>query len=293
MRTSRRELLAALAATAALPSLASAAGPRSPLPVDTPGLDHLDVMVPDAEKTTRFYMGLLRTALHAQPYQGAQRYFVLLGQLPADRAVGYLAVGASRGRGAYIGHFCTSVVGWQRGENAAIVEAMKKSFRDGGFGEFPGITGFGGLFNAPDGLEIQFLPSPDKLVVEAVPSDFAPSMQGLVIPRQVDHVVVHAVDFERAVAWYRILYGREDRRERGRATFAFRNGSRLVLEETRFVYGQARPRIARFGVRVAPFDRGAVEAGIASLGGTVVGSDGKALRLRDLDGNELELVPAA
>ena len=82
-------------------------------------------------------------------------------------------------------------------------------------------------------------------MVEAVPSDFAPSMQGLVTPKQVDHVVVHVGDFDRAVAWYRILYGREARRERGRATFAFRNGSRLVLEETQYQYGKARSRIAR------------------------------------------------
>jgi len=166
---------------------------------------------------------------------------------------------------------------------------MKERFRAGGFGEFPGITGFGGLFNAPDGLEIQFLPSPDKLVVEAVPSELVPPLQGLVAPQRVDHVVVHVGDFERAVAWYRILYGREQHRERGRATFAFRNGSRLVLEEARFVYGQARPRIARFGLKVAPFDRTAVESGIAALGGAVVGSEGKALRLRDVDGIELEL----
>jgi hypothetical protein len=41
---------------------------------------------------------------------------------------------------------------------------------------------------------------------------------------------------------------------------------------------------------VAPFDRAATEAGIAALGGTVVAGDGKALRLRDVDGVELELV---
>ena len=286
---SRRTTLALLAATAALP--AARAAQRSPLPVDTPGLDHLDVIVPDVEKSTRFYMGLLRTTLHAQPFQGSQRYFVLLGPLPQDRAVGYIAVGASRGRGTYIGHFCTGVVGWQR-ENPPEFAAMKEQFAAAGYGEFPGSRGFGGLFNDPDGLEIQFLPSPDKLVVEAVPSDLVPPLQGLVTPRGVDNIVAKVSNLDRAVRWYRMLYGREKQREKNRATFAFRNGSRLILEGSEYSYGNAQPRYLRFGIRTEAFDRARVEAGVTALGGKVVGTDGKALRLRDVDGIELELVPA-
>jgi predicted enzyme related to lactoylglutathione lyase len=287
----RRTVLALLAASAALrvPGADAAGAPAGLLPVDTPGLDHLDVIVPDVEKTTRFYMGLFRTTLHAQPFQGAQRYFVLLGTLPENRAVGYLAVGNSRGRGTYIGHYCTSVANWER-DNTAIVAAMKERFRAEGFGEFPGTTGFGGLFNDPEGLEIQFLPAPDKLVVAAVPSDFVPPLQGLVTPLRVDHAIVKVGHYDRALKFYRALYGREHSRTKDGATFAFRNGSRLVLEPTRYEYGEGRARIARFGIRVQPFDRATVEAGIAALGGTVVPGSGKALRLRDIDGIELELV---
>lgn len=263
---------------------------RPLLPVDTPGLDHLDVMVPDAEKTTRFYMGLFRTALHAQPYRGALRYFVLLGPLPQDRAVGYIAVGASRGRGAYIGHFCTGVTGWQR-DNPPEFVAMKERFRAAGYGEFPGSLGFGGLFNDPDGLEVQFLPSPDKLVVEAVPSDLVLPLQGLVAPRRIDHIVARVSDLDRAVGFYRMIYGREQRRDRRSATFAFRNGSRLVLEGGEYVYGRSRAGYERFGIRTEPFDIAKVEAGIAALGGKVIARDGKVIRLSDIDGTELELVP--
>jgi catechol 2,3-dioxygenase-like lactoylglutathione lyase family enzyme len=284
----RRTLLALLAVAAARP--AALAGQRPPLPVDTPGLDHLDVMVPDAEKSARFYMGLFRTTLHAQPYQGAQRYFVLLGPLPQDRAVGYIAVGASRGRGTYIGHFCTGVTGWQR-DNPPEFAAMTERFRAAGYGEFPGSRGFGGLFNDPDGLEIQFLPSPDKLVVEAVPSNLVPPMQGLVTPRRIDHIVARVSNLDRAVSWYRMLYSREKTRDRHSATFIFRNGSRLILQATEYAYGKSRPGFERFGIRVAPFDRVAVEAGVAALGGKVLGGDGKSLRLQDIDGIELELVP--
>jgi catechol 2,3-dioxygenase-like lactoylglutathione lyase family enzyme len=246
-------------------------------------------MVPDVEKSARFYMGLFRTTLHAQPFQGGQRYFVLLGPLPANRAVGYLAVGDARGRGTYIGHFCTSVRNWQR-DSAAVFAAMKDRFRVAGLGEFPGAGGFGGIFNDPDGIEIQFLPSPDTLVTAAVPASLVPPQQGLVTPLRADHVVVLVSNLDRALEYYRILYGRESRKEADRATFTFTNGSRLVLESAKYVYGVGKPRITRFGILVEPFDIAAVTAGITALGGTVVGGEGKTLRLRDVDGIELELV---
>src|SRR5688572_4855076 len=290
MNPTRRELIAMLAAVGLpLPPMAMA-GQAGPLPLNTPGLDHLDVIVPDVEKSTRFYMGLFKTALHAQPFQESFRYFILLAPLPQNREVGYLAIGASRGRGTYIGHFCTSVADWRR-DSAAVFAAMKEQFRAAGFGEFPGGGGFAGTFTDPDGVEIQFLPAPDTLVTAAVPSDLVPGMQGMVTPLRVDNVVVQVSNLDRALDWYRILYGKESRREGKRATFSFRNGSRLVLEGASYVYGSARPRIARFGIRVASFDRAATEVGIVKLGGTVVGVDGSALRLRDVDGIELDLVP--
>ena len=98
------------------------------------------------------------------------------------------------------------------------------------------------------------------------------------------------IDLDRAAAFYRLLYGREQKRGKNGVTFAFRNGSRLELQPTRYVFGEGRPRIVRFGLRVEPFDRAAVEAGIAQLGGTVVAGEKRALRLRDVDGIELELV---
>ncbi len=55
--------------------------------------------------------------------QGGQRYFVLLGDLPENRQVGYLAVGDSRGRGTYIGHFCTSVFNYRANAAALMTRA--------------------------------------------------------------------------------------------------------------------------------------------------------------------------
>ena len=290
MTMTRREMVTVMSAAGLM--LCRGASAQQPLlPLRTPGLDHLDVIVPDVEKTTRFYMGLFRTTLHAQPFQGGQRYFVLLGPLPESRAVGYLAVGASRGRGTYIGHFCTSVEDWRR-DSAAIFAAMKGKFSAAGFGEFPGSTGFGGIFQDPDGIEIQFLPSPDTLVTAAVPSDLVPGGLGLVVPQQVDYALLNVSDLKRAVAYYRVLYGRESRLSANNAVFTFPNGSRLLLERATYVYGKAQTRIARYGIRVGKFDHDAVAKGIVALGGAVVSDDGKVLRLRDADGIELDLVAA-
>jgi hypothetical protein len=293
MTLTRREMVALMAA-ASLPICAAveAQQPQSLLPLRTPGLDHLDVIVPDVEKTTRFYMGLFKTTLHAQPFQGGQRYFVLLGPLAENRAVGYLAVGASRGRGTYIGHFCTSVEDWRR-DSAGIFAAMKEKFSAAGFGDFPGSSGVGGIFKDPDDIEIQFLPSPDTLVTAAVPSDLVTGGQGLVVPQRVDSALLNVSDLKRAVAYYRVLYGKESKSSGKSAVFSFKNGSRLLLEQASYVYGKAQTRIARYGIRVSPFDRAAVAKGIGALGGTVVSDDGKVLRLRDVDGIELDLVTGA
>ena len=99
--TSRRAFMAGLGALA-VPALGWAqpeAPPAKLLPIHTPKIDHLDVIVPNVEASAKFYMGLFNTTLHAQPFQGGFRYFVLFGDLPADtRQVGYLAIGDSRGR---------------------------------------------------------------------------------------------------------------------------------------------------------------------------------------------------
>ena len=283
----RKFVCIALAALA-LPLTALSAS----LPLNTPGLDHFDVMVPNVETTTKFYMNVFKTTLHAQPFQGGFRYFILLGPLPENRAVGYLAIGDARGRGTYIGHFCTSVVDWRQNSNA-IFDEMKTAFRGAGLGEFPGSTGVGGIFQDPDGIEIQFLPSPDTLVTAAAPSDLVPPQQGLVMPLRVDNVLVQVSSLDKALTYYRLLYGKESSRDdEGRVIFSFANGSRLILEQTHYVYGQAKTHIARIGIRVEPFDKTKVGAAITKLGATML--DAKevgVLRFRDPDGNVVELVP--
>jgi catechol 2,3-dioxygenase-like lactoylglutathione lyase family enzyme len=258
------------------------------LPINTPKIDHLDVIVPDVAASARFYMGVFNTKLHAQPFQGGFRYFVLFGDLPANRQVGYLAIGDSRGRGTYIGHFCTSIFDYRQ-NSAAITNALVEAVDKAGLGKLTMGSGPGGIFSDPDGIEIQFLPAPDTLVTVAVPSDLVEPNRGLVTPKGVDHVLLHVSDLEKGVQFYRILYGKEAIRQKSPDRIWFQIGdTRLGLE--RAPAGQ-KPRIAHFGVKVAAFDRDAVVAGLRKLGAEVVASPDEpdVVRFRDRDGVSAEL----
>jgi catechol 2,3-dioxygenase-like lactoylglutathione lyase family enzyme len=288
---SRRTFIAGLGAAASLPmfgSVQAQGAQKSLLPINTPKIDHLDVIVPDVAASARFYMGVFNTTLHAQPFQGGFRYFVLFGDLPANRQVGYLAIGDSRGRGTYIGHFCTSVFDYRQ-NSAAITSALVEAVDKAGLGKLTIGTGPGGIFSDPDGIEIQFLPAPDTLVTVAVPSDLVEPNKGLVTPKGVDHVLLHVSDLEKGVQFYRILYGKEASRQKNPDRVWFQIGdTRLGLEQT--PSGQ-KPRIAHFGVKVAAFDRNGVIAGLKKLGAEVVASPDETdvVRFRDKDGNSVEL----
>ena len=290
---SRRTFITGLGATASLPlfgraSILAQAPPAGLLPINTPKVDHLDVIVPDVAATARFYMGVFNTKLHAQPFQGGFRYFVLFGDLPANREVGYLAIGDSRGRGTYIGHFCTSIFDYRQ-NSAAISSALVEAVAKAGLGKIEVGSGFGGIFKDPDGIEIQFLPAPDTLVTAAVPSDLVESNKGLVTPKGVDHVLLYVADLEKGAQFYRILYGKEAARQKSPERIWFQIGdTRLGLEQA--PAGQ-KPHIAHFGVKVAAFDRGAVVDGLRKLGAEVVASpdEPEVVRFRDRDGNSVEL----
>jgi catechol 2,3-dioxygenase-like lactoylglutathione lyase family enzyme len=288
---SRRAFMAGLGVTASFPLFGArrVSAQAGLLPINTPKIDHLDVIVPDVAASARFYMGLFNTKLHAQPFQGGFRYFVLFGDLPAaTREVGYLAIGDSRGRGTYIGHFCTSVFNYRQ-NSAAITSALVEAVDKAGLGKLKVGSGPGGIFSDPDGIEIQFLPAPDTLVTAAVPSDLVEPNKGLVTPKGVDHVLLHVSDLEKGAQFYRILYGKEVLRQKSPERIWFQIGdTRLGLE--RVPAGQ-KPQIAHFGVKVAAFDRDALTAGLRKLGAEVVASPDEpdVVRFRDRDGISAEL----
>ena len=91
------------------------------LRLDNLGREHLDIIVPDPAASAGFYARIFRAALHQQPVRDTLRYVVLPGDLPADRQVRYVAIGAAGGRAPAIGHYAcgacwnaTRVSAWRR-----------------------------------------------------------------------------------------------------------------------------------------------------------------------------------
>ena len=281
---SRRTFLAAMGAAActARPGLGSAQTPA--LPLDNLGLEHLDIVVPDTAASAKFYNRIFKSAVHQQPVRDSVRYFILLGNLPADRQVGYIAIGAANGRPPAIGHYCTLAKVYDRAGMAKPLEAAG----------FPGIRGAGGLgmWPDPDGIELQLFQPPAGLVTAAVPSTLDVANDGIVTPLGLDHVVLLVNDVEKALPYYRFVYGDGvvGRREGGRLWLNLEKSTRIGLEKA----PDGAARIGHYAIRVAPFDRAALRARLLEIGGKVLPSpdEPEVLRFADNNGIVVEVISA-
>src|SRR5688572_31278498 len=231
-------------------------------------------------------MRVFKTKLHQQPFQGNIRYFILLGDLPENRQVGYIAIGASGGtRPTAIGHYCALAERYDRAGVASALQAAGFSAGTGG--------GFG-MLPDPDGLELQLFQPPAGLVAAAVPSTLAVETNGLVKPVGLDHVLLHVTDIEKSLPYYRFVYGADIR------TVRQSNPDRLWLElqaDTRLGLQKApagqQPRIDHYCIKVQPFDREAVTAGLRDIALRVVPSPDEPSVLRFTDNHDItvELKP--
>jgi catechol 2,3-dioxygenase-like lactoylglutathione lyase family enzyme len=253
----RATLAAGIAAvTLSLGVRAQTTAPKA-LPLDNLGLEHLDIIVPDPVASARFYARIFRSALHQQPVRDTLRYFVLLGDLPADRQVGYIAIGAADGRVPAIGHYCVLAKAYDR---AAVAGALHTAGFD------VAAAGPTGMWPDPDRLELQLFQPPAGLVTAAVPSPLPIERDGQLMPRGVDHILLRVSNVEKSLAYYRLVYGTAGERPRdsnGRVWFHLERNTRLGLEEAS--PAQA-PTIAHYAIKVAPFDRGALESRLRELG---------------------------
>jgi glyoxylase I family protein len=274
------------AAVAALTSAALAQGPAvRMLPLDNLGLEHLDIVVPDPAASAGFYARVLKTSLHQQPIRDALRYFVLLGDLPQDRQVGYVAIGAAaEGRRPSIGHYCVLAKVYQRDGFASALQAA-------GLPSIPTGAGGLGMWPDPDGLELQLFQPPAGLVTAAVPSPLPVQGGGAVLPIGVDHVLLLVSNLERSLAYYREVYGRAAEQPRdgsGRVWFQLERGTRIGLQQ---IAGGGAPSIGHFAIKVAPFDRAALLTRLRDLSADVLQSPDEpdVLRFQDNNGIVVEL----
>ncbi len=269
-------MAAAIAVGAAAQGPAVQRPAATPLPLDNLGLEHLDIVVPDPAASARFYSRIFKSALHQQPVRDTLRYFVLLGDLPADRQVGYVAIGAAGQRPPAIGHYCVLATVYDR-------PGMASALQSAGFGV--AAAGPTGLWPDPDRLELQVFQPPAGLVTAAVPSPLQTQRDGLLTPRGVDHLLLRVSSLETSLPYYRMLYGAAAERPRdanGRVWFHLARNTRLALEQA--APGQA-PAIAHYAITVAPFDRSAFEMRLRELKARVLPSADEPDVLRFADDN--------
>jgi catechol 2,3-dioxygenase-like lactoylglutathione lyase family enzyme len=264
-------LLRALAGLAAWPVVApicraQSAESGAELPLRTTGLEHLGILVRDVERAGKFYARVFNPELHKER-DPPLRYYVPFG-------VGYVAIGAAAERPTQIDHYCALVEGYE--PSAMAARLAKEGLAPGRFG----------MIGDPDGLRLQLLRVPGGLAPSTVPAGRVVDGDAIVKPSALDHVVLRVSGLDRALPFYRTFFGREATRTADRAWFRIA-GTRLALEP---VAAGETPRIARFCVSVAAFDRPAVAAKLRELGATISDStqDGE-LRFVDPDGLQVAL----
>jgi hypothetical protein len=276
----RRSFIAGMGAAifASVTSAGAQFSATSALPLKNLGLEHLDTVVPDTARSAKFYMQVFRTKLHQQPFQGGVRYFILLGDLPANRQVGYIAIGAAGNRPTSIGHYCALAERYDRNAVAKEMEAAGYKTAQGGFGMWPD----------PDGLELQLFQPPAGLVTAAVPSDLPVETNGLATPLGVDHVMLNVRDIDASLPYYHFLYGKEldgtRQHNPERLWLNLKNDTRIGLQKA--PAGQT-AKIEHFCIKVRPFDREAVTAGLKKIGAEVLSSPDEPGIVRFLDDNKI------
>src|SRR5918993_493586 len=164
---------------------------------------------------------------------------------------GGVAIGTANGRPAAIGHYCVLAATYG-------AKAFSAALKAAGQPAEPTAAGAIGMWPDPDGLELQLFQPPAGLVTAAVPSVLETQKDGFIVPRGVDHVMLQVSSLEKALPYYRALYGTAAERPRdknGRVWFEFPKNTRLGLQEV--AVGQ-KPTISHYALKVAPFDRSAL-----------------------------------
>ncbi len=270
---SRREALAAAASLAwlcAAPVRADEAG-AGPLPLQTTGLEHIGMTVPDQKASAEWYGRIFDPQLF-QERDPPPRYYVRMG-------TAYIAFGGTPATDPTpkIDHFCALVKGYKPDEMRAAVEKAGVSMG----------TGRPGMPTDADGIRLQLLGVPGGLARTIIPSTRITTDDAAVAPVGLDHVVLAVSDVDRASSHYARFFGPPAARKAGQVWFQIAN-TRLALEP---VASGGKPAIQRLSFRIAGFDRKGIASKLQKLGVETTPAPGEhALRFRDPNGFTIELV---
>jgi catechol 2,3-dioxygenase-like lactoylglutathione lyase family enzyme len=270
---SRREVLAAattLACLWAVPSRADQPEPGS-LPLQTTGLEHIGMTVPDQKASAEWYGRIFDPQL-LQERDPPARYYVRMGSA-------YIAFGGTPPTDATpkIDHFCALVKDYKPDEMRAAIE------KDGikmGAGRF-------GMPTDDDGIRLQLLGVPAGLAKTIIPSTRITPDDAAVAAVGLDHVVLAVSDLDRSSVYYTRFFGPPSVKKSDQVWFQVAN-TRLALEP---VPSGGKPAIERLCFGVAGFDKKIVASKLRKLQvETTPAQGGHALRLLDPNGFTIELV---
>jgi len=269
---SRREALAAAASLAwmwAAPVRAEEGG-AGPLPLQTTGLEHIGMTVPDQKASAEWYGRIFDPQLF-QERDPPPRYYVRMGSA-------YIAFGGTPATDPTpkIDHFCALVKGYKPDEMRAAAEKAGISMGTGRFG----------MPTDADGIRLQLLGVPGGLARTIIPSTRITTDDAAVAPVGLDHIVLAVSDVDRAASHYAKFFGPPAAKKSGQVWFQVAN-TRLALEP---VASGGKPAIERLSFRIAGFDRKTVAARLQKLGvETAPAQSDHALRFRDPNGFSIEL----
>jgi catechol 2,3-dioxygenase-like lactoylglutathione lyase family enzyme len=245
------------------------------LPLNSSGLDHLSITLPDAVAAATFYGKIFDPQIFHER-TGVQRYYARIGSA-------YLAFGPQANATPFIDHIAVGVIDFV--EQDFGKPEIKDQVTAAGLAA-PG----GGLpmLSDPDKLRLQLVNTTHGLFDTLMPGGRVTVEPPVLTPIGLDHIMVSVTDLEKSSAHYRKLFGSEASREKNpqRVWFKLAN-TRLGLEAA--PSGQ-KPIFSHFCVKVAPFDRAAATAKLAKLGVKAEpGSEKGTLRFRDLNNLSVEV----
>jgi catechol 2,3-dioxygenase-like lactoylglutathione lyase family enzyme len=248
------------------------------LPLQSSGLDHLSLTVPDSLEAARFYGRIFDPQVFHER-TGVQRYYVRLG-------AAYIAFGPQANVTPYIDHIAAGVIGFVEADFGNV--ETKAEITAAGLAAPPGALP---MLSDPDNLRLQLVSTTHGLFDTIMPGGRVTLEPAALIPIGLDHIMVSVTDVDRSVAYYRKLFGAEESRDRNPRRVWFKLAdTKLGLEAAA---GGQKPGFSHFAVKVAGFHRNLVAARLVKLGVSVEpGGERGSLRFRDLHNLPVEVVAA-
>ena len=266
--TSRRKAIQWLGASA-FSCFAIGKARAEDLPLNTTGIEHFGMTVPEPEATARFYGRIFDGQLF-QEKDPPPRFYVKLG-------TGYLAFGGKPDVTASIDHFCTLIENYQPQEMRKSLEAAGVTVGAGPFG----------MATDPDGLRLQLLRVPGGLAKTIIPAFRLSQEEALFEVVAPDHVMLHVSDLDHSAEHYQKLFGAPLSRTKkpDRVWFGAAK-TKLGLE---LVAAGEKPSIHHICLRVAGFERKAATEKLKHADIPSEVSEEGFLRFRDPNGLTMEL----